>query len=86
MLTKQLAAEHDAATFRAITIRPGIIDTPMQQFARSQSHDVLPSVAMFKDFHESGQLVAPDVVAAKIADKLVLGDVDQGRTYLYKEL
>ena len=86
MLTKQLAAEHDAATFRAITIRPGIIDTPMQQFIRGQSRDLLPSVAMFKDFHQSGQLVAPDLVAAKIADRLVLGDVEQGRTYLYKEL
>ena len=86
MLTRQLAAEHDAATFRAITIRPGIIETAMQQFMRGQSSDVLPSVAMFKDFYQSGQLVAPDVVAEKIADKLVLGDVEQGRTYLYKEL
>jgi NAD(P)-dependent dehydrogenase (short-subunit alcohol dehydrogenase family) len=86
MLTKQLAAEHGPSSLKAISVRPGIIDTPMQQFMRSQSRDVLPSVAMFQDFHASGQLVAADVVAAKIVDKLVLGEIEQGRTYLYKEL
>jgi benzil reductase ((S)-benzoin forming) len=86
MLTRQLAAEHGASSLKAISVRPGIIDTPMQQFMRSQPREVLPSVAMFQDFHESGQLVAPDVVAAKIVDKLVLGEVEQGRTYLYKEI
>ncbi len=34
MLTRQLAKEHDAPTFRAITIRPGVIDTDMQTFMR----------------------------------------------------
>ena len=86
MLTKQLVAEHGGPAFKAITVRPGIIDTGMQQFMRSQPRQVLPSVTMFQDFHASGQLVAPDVVAAKIVDKLVLGEVEQGRTYLYKEL
>ena len=86
MLTKQLAAEHAASTLKAISVRPGIIDTPMQQFMRSQPRHALPSVAMFQDFYKSGQLVAPDVVAAKIVDKLVLGEIEQGRTYLYKEL
>ena len=47
---------------------------------------MLPSVAMFQGFHASGALVAPDVVAAKIVDKLILGDVERGRTYAYKDL
>jgi len=86
MLTMQLVAEHGASTLKAISVRPGIIDTGMQQFMRSQSPKALPSLAMFQDFHASGQLVAPNVVAAKIADKLVLGEIEQGRTYLYKDL
>jgi benzil reductase ((S)-benzoin forming) len=86
MLTRQLAAEQQASTFRAISVRPGVIDTAMQAFARSQSKEVLPSVELFRGFHESGQLVAPDVVAAKIVDKLVLGEIEPGRTYNYKEL
>jgi hypothetical protein len=41
---------------------------------------------MFRDFHASGQLVPPDVVAGKIVDRLVLGEVENGRSYSYKEL
>ncbi|HVS57347.1 MAG TPA: SDR family NAD(P)-dependent oxidoreductase, partial [Casimicrobiaceae bacterium] len=86
MLTRQLAAEHDAATFRAITVRPGVIDTDMQTFMRSQTKEILPSIDLFKGFHREHRLVAPDTVAAKIVDKLVLSDVEQGRTYNYREL
>jgi benzil reductase ((S)-benzoin forming) len=86
MLTRQLVAEQQAPTFRAISVRPGVIDTQMQLFARSQTSDVLPSVELFRGFHESGQLVAPEVVATKIADKLVVGEIEQGRTYNYREL
>ena len=86
MLTRSLAAEHASARFRAITVRPGIIDTPMQAFARAQSKERLPSVDLFKGFHEGKQLVAPDVVARKIVDRLVDGPVEHGRTYSYAEL
>jgi benzil reductase ((S)-benzoin forming) len=86
MLTRQLAAEHDAATFRAITVRPGVIDTDMQAFMRSQARETLPSVDLFKGFHREHRLVAPETVAGKIVDKLILGDVEQGRTYNYREL
>jgi benzil reductase ((S)-benzoin forming) len=85
MLTRQLAKEHDAPTFRAVTIRPGVIDTDMQTFMRTQSPDTLPSVELFKGFHREQRLVAPDTVAGKIIDKLVLAEVEQGRTYNYRE-
>jgi len=86
MLTRTLAAEAPAGRLRAITLRPGVIDTPMQAFARSQAKDVLPSVDLFVGFHESGQLVAPTVVARKVVERLVLAEVEQGRTYSYAEL
>jgi benzil reductase ((S)-benzoin forming) len=86
MLTKALAVEQQAPGFRAITVRPGVIDTEMQAFARSQSRDVLPSVDLFLGFHRDGRLVAPEVVAAKIVSRLVEGDVEHGRTYSYQEL
>ncbi len=86
MLTKQLVADLRTPTLRAITVRPGIIDTGMQVLMRTQPDAVLPSAAMFREFHESGQLVAPAEAAAKIVAKLVLADVEQGRTYTYKEL
>jgi benzil reductase ((S)-benzoin forming) len=86
MLTRQLAAEHDGPMFRAITVRPGVIDTDMQTFMRSQTKETLPSVELFEGFYSEHRLVAPETVAGKIVDKLVLADVEQGRTYNYREL
>ena len=86
MLTQVVAAEQGSEGIRCIAMRPGIIDTGMQVFVRSQREDVLPSVGMFKDFHSSGQLVAPDTAAAKIVQKAVLGAIEQGRTYSYQDL
>jgi len=86
MLTRSVAAEHSSAGFRAITVRPGIIDTAMQTFARTQSKETLPSVDMFKEFYASGSLVPPDVVARKIVSRLVVAPVEHGRTYRYAEL
>lgn len=86
MLTRSLAAENASPRFRAITVRPGIIDTQMQAFARAQSKDRLPSVELFKGFHAARQLVSPAVVARKIVDRLILAPVEHGRTYSYAEL
>lgn len=86
MLTRSLAAEHVSPGFRAITLRPGVMDTAMQTFTRSQSKERLPSVDLFKGFHASGQLVAPDVVARKVVDRLIAAPVEHGRTYSYAEL
>ena len=86
MLTRVLAAERGEGSLRSIAVRPGVIDTDMQAFARSQSPDLLPSVELFKGFHRDGHLVAPAVVAAKIVDRLIVGEVENGRTYTYAEL
>jgi len=86
MLTRALAAEHASTRLCAITVRPGIIDTPMQAFARAQPKARFPSVELFKGFHAAGQLVPADVVARKVVSRLVLGPVEQGRTYSYAEL
>lgn len=86
MLTRTLAAEQGADGIRVVTLRPGIIDTGMQAFMRSQSDAVLPTVDMFRRFHAQGQLVAPDVAAAKIVERIIIGPVEQGRQYSYAEL
>ncbi|HEY6836111.1 MAG TPA: SDR family NAD(P)-dependent oxidoreductase [Gaiellaceae bacterium] len=86
MLTQALAAEQQAPSFRAVTIRPGVIDTDMQVSLRSQTPEVLPSVDLFKGFHREGRLVPPEVVASKIVASLVVGAVEHGRTYSYQEL
>lgn len=86
MLTRVLAAELQAPNFRAITVRPGIMDTDMQLHARSQPPELLPSVELFKQFHREGRLVEPAVVASKIVSRLIVGDVEHGQTYTYQDL
>lgn len=86
MLTSAIAAEQPASGLRAITIRPGIIDTPMQAFMRSQPAERVPAVGMFQAFHQNRQLVPPDVVAAKIVDRLIVGPIENGRIYNYADL
>jgi len=86
MLTRQIVADQKAPSFRAISVRPGIIDTDMQAYMRTRPRETYANVDMFRDFHASGQLVPPDVVAAKIVDRLVLGEVENGRCYRYMEL
>jgi benzil reductase ((S)-benzoin forming) len=86
MLTAVVASEQAASGIAAITIRPGIIDTPMQRFLRAQSEERLPAVGMFRGFHENRRLVPPDVTAAKIVERLVIGPIESGRVYVYDEL
>jgi benzil reductase ((S)-benzoin forming) len=86
MLTLALTADCPEPSFRAVTLRPGIIDTDMQKFMRSRSTDELPNVALFQGFHESGRLVDAATVAAKMRARLIDGDVEAGRTYSYAEL
>jgi len=86
MLTRVLATEKQGERFRAITIRPGVIDTGMQEQMRSQPKEVLPGVALFEGFHKGGQLVPPDTTAGVIVEKLVVAPVEHGRTYTYQEL
>ena len=86
MLTAGIAAEQGAGGIRAIALRPGIVATDMQVNARSHSAEAFPSVTMFRDFHEKGLLVDPDVAADRIVTHVVEAPVEQGRTYSYAEL
>ena len=86
MLTRAIAAEQPPGGVCAITLRPGVIDTAMQTFARAQTKATLPSVDLFKGFHANGQLVPPAVVARKVVARLVDARVENGRTYNYAEL
>jgi hypothetical protein len=86
MLTKMLDADVAAPSFRAITLRPGIIDTPMQEFMRARSDAEMPSAPMFREFHASGRLADPDALAARIVSRLIEAPVERGRTYDATEL
>ena len=86
MLTRSIAAEHNDPRFRCISVRPGIFETGMQAYMRSRDPAEVPSVGMFRSFKENGLLKDPAEVAAKIVDKLVLGAIENGRTYSHTDL
>lgn len=46
------------------SLRPGVVDTPMQTLIRQQSPRNFPAVQRFVDMHASGALEDPDRVAA----------------------
>ena len=86
MLTRSIAAEQATPNFRCITLRPGIFETGMQAYMRSRDPAEFPSAAMFRGFKENGLLKDPTDVAAQILDRLVLGPVENGRTYTHTDL
>ena len=69
-----------------ISLRPGIFETGMQAYMRSRDPAVFPSVGLFRGFKENGLLKDPVEVAARIVQRLVLGPVENGRTYTHADL
>jgi benzil reductase ((S)-benzoin forming) len=86
MLTRSIAADHADPHFRCITLRPGIFETGMQAFMRSHDPAAFPSVALFQGFKENGLLKPPAEVAAQIVERLIVADVEHGRTYTHLDL
>ena len=68
-----------------VVVRPGIVDTPMQSFLRSQPAARLPDVAIFADFHASGRLQTAQATARWLADRAVEGDVANGTVLSYPQ-
>ncbi len=86
MLTRAIAVECTASRFACISVRPGIFETGMQAYMRSRDPAEFPSVGLFRGFKENGLLKDPAEVAARIVERLVLGPVENGRTYSHTDL
>jgi NAD(P)-dependent dehydrogenase (short-subunit alcohol dehydrogenase family) len=86
MLTRSIAVEHSASRLRCISVRPGIFETGMQAHMRSRDPVEFPSAGLFRGFKENGLLKDPADVAARIVDRLVLGPIENGRTYAHTDL
>jgi NAD(P)-dependent dehydrogenase (short-subunit alcohol dehydrogenase family) len=69
-----------------VVLRPGIIDTPMQELMRTRDPEALPEVALFRDFHASGSLQSPVDTARRIVERVVLAPVANGAVLRYQEL
>ena len=85
MLTRAIVAECSAPRFRCISLRPGIFETRMQAYARTRDPAEFPSVGLFRGFKDNGLMKDPAEVAARIVDRLVLGPIENGRTYSHTD-
>ncbi len=58
------------------SVRPGVVDTPMQAHIRSLSAEDFPNVAMFREMKESGQLTTPEEAGRFLGWLLVETDAE----------
>ncbi|MGD8429508.1 MAG: SDR family NAD(P)-dependent oxidoreductase [Ectothiorhodospiraceae bacterium] len=63
MLYRVLAAELDAEGVAVGSVRPGVVDTPMQELIREQTAESFPGVERFREMKARGELVSPEQVA-----------------------
>uniref|UniRef100_A0A7R9WVQ2 Short-chain dehydrogenase n=1 Tax=Craspedostauros australis TaxID=1486917 RepID=A0A7R9WVQ2_9STRA len=63
MVYRVLDLELKAKGIRVGSVRPGVVDTPMQSVVRSADEAVFPNLQRFVDLKESNQLLPPEKVA-----------------------
>ncbi|NOX90074.1 MAG: SDR family NAD(P)-dependent oxidoreductase [Calditrichaeota bacterium] len=56
------------------SVRPGVVDTPMQNQLRKTKREVFPAIDRFLQLKEEGKLIPPEKVAEFIADVLIKTD------------
>lgn len=64
MLYQMLNAEHDDIAVGSV--RPGVVDTPMQELIRAQDESQFPAVERFRQLQQDGLLRSPEEVASFI--------------------
>jgi NAD(P)-dependent dehydrogenase (short-subunit alcohol dehydrogenase family) len=75
LFTLHLAAELEGTGVTANAVRPGVVDTPMQEFMRAQPVEQVGAAfhERFHGLHERGELVGADEAAAFLVDQLLSG-------------
>jgi len=87
MWTRSLADEGSSHGISAVSVAPGIVDTDMQATIRSVPVDDFPMVERFIDFHNNGDLVAPDAVAESLYELITSHSMDDsGNRFDVREL
>jgi len=71
---------------KILSLSPGIVDTDMQKLIRKQPRENFIYVGKFIEFHKSGALQDPDMVAEKIKEILFLDFFPDGEILDIREL
>ena len=76
MAYEVLRQELDGTGVAIGTLRPGVVDTPMQTLIREQSIEDFPAVERFRALKSAGELSDPEDVAAFMEQVLSLPDTE----------
>ena len=76
MMYRCLDLELREAGIRVGSVRPGVVDTPMQDTVRGSSPDAFPDLSRFIELKESGTLVLPEHVASYLVKLLTEVEAD----------
>jgi len=71
MLYQVLRDELADAGVAVGSVRPGVVDTPMQALIRQQGEDNFPAIERFRELHRGGHLLKPERVADFMASLLL---------------
>lgn len=71
MLYQVLRDELADAGVAVGSVRPGVVDTPMQALIRQQGEDDFPAIERFRELHRGGHLLKPESVAGFMASLLL---------------
>jgi sepiapterin reductase len=66
MFANCLATEEKGSGIRVLSIRPGVVATDMQKRIRETGKGNMSSYDYFKELHETGKLLDPELVAQRI--------------------
>ncbi|MEO7458355.1 MAG: SDR family NAD(P)-dependent oxidoreductase [Gemmatimonadaceae bacterium] len=66
VFARELDMQEPARDVTILSYSPGVVDTPMQEAARSSDSAMLPVVGMFRKYQADGMLVPPARPAAEI--------------------
>lgn len=79
MFTRHLARELDGTGVTVNAVRPGVVDTPMQEFMRSMPREQVGDEFFdrFHGLHERGELGDADAAAAFLVDTMLSGRTGQ---------
>ena len=58
------------------SVKPGVVDTRVQESLRNYDSSAFPAANVFKGFHDRGELLAPDTVAKFLAWLVIKADDD----------
>ena len=77
MLYQQMNKELNTKNIFVASVRPGVVNTPMQTLLRQSDPNAFPDLPLFEQYKDEGKLIPVEIVAGFLADILLNTDNDE---------